>query len=389
MELHFKRPDVATESATLVLKAGLFTSSTLFLGAPRRTGKSTFLIEELTPALEKLDALVLYVDLWKNPSTDPGELIANTIASALAKAQGAVARAAQAVGLSKVSIHGVEFNLGDIGSKPGASLADALKSLIEKVERPVVLIVDEAQHAITSKEGMNAMFALKSARDTINSPGVTRLGLVMSGSDRDKLLRLVHGNSTPFLGSTINELPLLGDPYMDFLAGHLRVAKPALAIDNQRLYETFVRFDHRPEEIQNAITRVAGPFSRLTDDNFHDLLDIQAHHYEQDRAADYANAYESLSALERAILTRVLSHGKEGKLFTGDALKEYTEAHGKLVQAGTAQAATEKLRNREPPLIWKSARGDYAPEDSGMRTWYERLEREGRWPPVDQDAAST
>jgi len=51
-----------------------------------------------------------------------------------------------------------------------------------------------AQHALTSRQGESAMAALKAARDTMNIGGVVQLMVVMSGSDRDKLLRLLNTN---------------------------------------------------------------------------------------------------------------------------------------------------------------------------------------------------
>ncbi|MDT9702615.1 hypothetical protein, partial [Streptomyces sp. P17] len=74
----------------------------------------------------------------------------------------------------------------------GATLSDALQLLSAATGRLVVLIVDEAQHALNSNEGVNAMFALKAARDALN-PGGKRPGLrlVFTGSSRDKLAQLV------------------------------------------------------------------------------------------------------------------------------------------------------------------------------------------------------
>lgn len=382
MDLHYRRAPFAEEFAHAVLGRSVLASSTLFLGAPRRTGKSTFLMDELRPALEKRGALVLYVDLWKNREQDPAELIAFTVAGALAKEQGVIARTAQAAGLTKVSIHGVEFSLDAVGKKAGATIADALTELQAKANRPVAFVVDEAQHAIRSASAMNSMFSLKSARDTLNKPGETRLGLVMSGSDRDKLLRLVHGNGAPFMGSGINELPLLDRGYTDMIASVLAVEKPGLAIDNDRLYEAFQRFNHRPEELRRGIDAIAGPFGPARGDNFNDLLDAQAERYVQELHGTYAAAYESLTNLQRAVLTRVLSHGAKGQLFTAEALIQYGKAHGHKVLPGAARSAVEKLRDLDPPLIWKSARGDYAPEDSGMRAWYEAQLARDEWPPV-------
>jgi hypothetical protein len=48
-----------------------------------------------------------------------------------------------------------------------------------------------------------------------------------------------------------------------------------------------------------------------------------------------------------------------------------------------AQRALESLRERNPALVWKSARGEYAVDDAAMHRWFEQRLRQGRWPPVD------
>ena len=382
MAEYFYRPDLARATAEQLLGGGIFGRPCLFLSAARRTGKSNFLLRDLIPALISKGALVLYLDLWADKTVDPKDLISITIANALAEAQGAITRAAKAVGLSKVSIKGVEFNLADVGHAKGATLSDALHELQEKVGKPLVLIVDEAQHAIKTRSGMDAMFALKSARDTLNARGDNKFCLVMSGSDRDKLLRLVHGNSAPFLGSHIDQMPLLAIDFTNHLAGQLAQEIPALVIDNARFAATFERFDNRPEEFLKAINAVVGPFGPGHGGKFHEALDREADDYEARRAAEYLAAYESLTKLQRAVLTRVLSNSRDGRFFTADALAEYSKAHGRRVAAGSARGAIEKLRAIDPPMIWKSERGDYAAEDSGMRRWYERLKERGKWPPL-------
>lgn len=53
MDQHFPCPEFAAELTQQLLGQSMFATDTLFLGAPRRTGKSTFLQEDLTPALEQ------------------------------------------------------------------------------------------------------------------------------------------------------------------------------------------------------------------------------------------------------------------------------------------------------------------------------------------------
>lgn len=53
----------------------------------------------------------------------------------------------------------------------------------------------------TRQQGINAMFAIKSARDQINSSLTTpKLMLVFTGSNRDKLAQLVLKKDQPFFG---------------------------------------------------------------------------------------------------------------------------------------------------------------------------------------------
>ena len=44
--------------------------------------------------------------------------------------------------------------------------------------------------------------------------------------------------------------------------------------------------------------------------------------------------------------------------------------------------ALEGLRARQPSLIWKSARSEYAVEDAAMLRWYAQRVAAGTWPPV-------
>jgi hypothetical protein len=123
----------------------------------------------------------------------------------------------------------------------GLTLADALGALVEASQAPVAIAIDEAQHALSTQAGVDAMFALKAARDHLNQgTGQQGLFLVLTGSNRDKLAHLVLKRTQPFFGSQVTRFPLLGrhftDAYTDFL-------NPQLAPTNQfahdDMFETF------------------------------------------------------------------------------------------------------------------------------------------------------
>ena len=208
--IRFPRTELARQLVRALKGQAIFgdAQNGLFLAAPRRTGKSTFLKEDLAPALIAAGAVVVYVDLWSATQRDPAELLTRAIGEALRSHLGSVARAAREVGVSKVSLKGfIEIDPGKIGALDGATIPEALRTLEKATGRTIALIVDEAQHALASEAGEDAMKALKSARDQMNSPDRIRLMLVMSGSDRDKLLRLVANAAAPFFGSRIHQMP--------------------------------------------------------------------------------------------------------------------------------------------------------------------------------------
>jgi len=83
--LHFPRPELAHELALALRGEQLFAGGPngLFLAAPRRTGKSTFLQQDLASALRNGGAVVVYVDLWADQRRDPADVLSEAIAAKL------------------------------------------------------------------------------------------------------------------------------------------------------------------------------------------------------------------------------------------------------------------------------------------------------------------
>ena len=133
----FKRTELAARMAQQILLTGVGSAapSGLFLAAPRRTGKSTFLREDLRPQLESAGALVLYVDLWADRKADPGEVVVAAIRSELAKHAGVVARLRRAAGMAKVNVGGIGFSLDRVGLQAQVSLSTALQALSVEIGR--------------------------------------------------------------------------------------------------------------------------------------------------------------------------------------------------------------------------------------------------------------
>ncbi|MBV8046005.1 MAG: ATP-binding protein [Paludibacterium sp.] len=389
--IHFARQALAQELVAALRGQGVFgdAHNGLFLAAPRRTGKSTFLQADLKPALEAAGVVVVYVDLWSDTRRDPGALIAEAVARALLPKLGLIARAAKASHLDSVTVAGaLKIDVSKIGKIDGVTLPEALRALHETAKAPVALIVDEAQHALTSEAGEATMAALKSARDQLNLPGDVNLMLVMSGSDRDKLLRLVNTNGAPFYGSQISRMPALGADFIHHVATLITAQRPSLApVDTQALKQAFEAFGHRPQFFMNALGQALSPLSDTPELRFEQAVLRAAQQRQRDDEAQMEAEYLALKPLEQAVLWRLLEQGARFRPYDAEALGFYKQRVPGRVTPQMAQKALEQLRERSPALVWKSARGEYAVDDAAMHRWFEQRVRDGEWPPVDPQAA--
>lgn len=397
---HFSRTQLACETANAMQGKSLFGDAPngLFLAAPRRTGKSTFLQRDLAPELNRRGIVVVYVDLWADQKRDPGSLIAQAVSKVLTEHLGLVAKAAKATHLDSISVAGVlKIDASKIGKTDGLTLTDALSLLCETAKKPVALIVDEAQHALTSEDGETAMAALKAARDRLNSPGDGRLMLVMSGSDRDKLLRLVNANGAPFFGSTVQRLPELDKDFIAFVTLLIEQQTPALKpVDADKLLQAFRGFGARPQFFSAALADALNPLTS-SEARFEDQLLEAASRRKRDDEAQMESEFLALRPIEQAVLWRLLEQGSRFRPYDAEALKFYREKLNKpggsvvKVTAQTAQAAVEGIRQRTPALVWKSARGEYSVDDAMMHAWYASKVAAGTWPPQgaqQEDATS-
>lgn len=345
-------------------------SSGLFLAAPRRTGKSTFLREDLVPEMERRGWETIYIDLWDDRSRDPAELIAEAIAAASNKYASVALKASKKIGLDKLSVMGaLSLDIGKLGQVGGgATLADALELLREKSGKPLALLVDEAQHSLSTDAGTQAMFALKAARDRLNQGTKTKgLYLVMTGSNRDKLAHLTLRKSEPFYGAGVTRFPLLDKGFVVEYAAWLN---PLFTVGQQfsteALDQAFEIVGRRPEMLKKvvgeAVSELGG--ARALDD----LLAHNSVLLQQRAEREFESAFSELTPMQRAVLDAIARLAPEYEPFSEVAQACYKAVLGKNIKPSSVQTSLDALRARE--LIWRAGRGDYAIEDDGMRAWY-------------------
>ncbi|PIY29966.1 MAG: hypothetical protein CO105_06525 [Comamonadaceae bacterium CG_4_9_14_3_um_filter_60_33] len=366
----YRRESLAQSYCDALEGRGLLdATSGLFLAAPRRTGKSTFLREDLIPAMMQRGWEPLYVDLWSDRAQDPAELIVSVVRNALNRYDGPVLKAAKKVGLDKVSVLGsLSLDLSKIGQPGGATLADALETLQQQSGKCLALLVDEAQHALSTKDGTNAMFAIKAARDRLNQGTRVRgLHLVLTGSNRDKLAHLVLRKNEPFFGAGITRFPLLDRGFVEAYAQWL---KPQFADGREFSVDTLERafelVGRRPEMLKRLVGESVAELGGAP--ALDELIARNARQLQDRSWREFESTYNALPPPQRAVLDAIarLSPGYEP--FSEASFEAYQLALGKPLNNSAVQSALDALREKE--LIWRAGRGDYAFEDDGLRAWY-------------------
>ncbi|VVO76550.1 hypothetical protein PS862_01606 [Pseudomonas fluorescens] len=366
-ETLFHRPALAARLSKLIMQVavGSSASSGVFLAAPRRTGKSTFAREDLRPALEAAGAIVLYADLWKDLTKDPGLVIVEAVREAVGRNDGFITRLAKSSGMEKVTVGGLNFSLDKIGLGKDIDLTTALVALSDESRKIIVLMIDEAQHAITTSEGVAALFALKAARDELNSSKHHGLRIVCTGSNRDKLAMLRNSKDQAFFGASMVQFPTLDQDFIDWLCANLDLP---CALDPAEVFQLFKESGYRPELLGAAADEIRFDFTIDPESipaRFTELVRAQA----DELYANLKKVIHGLTPIQSAVIRVMSVKGDHYAPFEAPTMALYAKA---LEQAGIAASEIKVevpgvqqalIALQEKKLVWKASRGVYAVDE--------------------------
>lgn len=261
----FHRHDYAQAMVRQLLQPGPLDAgvrSGVFISGIRRIGKTTFIRQDLMPALVGMGALPLYLDLWSDRARAPGTLLVEAVRSALVDLE----RPSSGLLGQLRRVKGVDFGaagfkfgfqLESLGTAQGATLDQAFVELVRQSQGDVVLIIDEVQQALTTKDGEDMLFALKAARDRVNTatdlPG--RLLIIGTGSHKSLVTDMATRRSQAFAGAHTASFAPLGRDFVDWFLQRVAAGgfvAPSLDV----AWQGFQSLVHRPEELTKAVLQL-------------------------------------------------------------------------------------------------------------------------------------
>ena len=386
----YHRRVLAQQMAQQLLKPRVLDRSLrsgLFLSGLRRTGKTTFVRQDLIPALESGEesrgvpgraAVVIYVDLWANPRIPPAESILRAVRAKLRELEdprSAFWSALKRVASAEVAVPGLKlkFDLAQLGEDGGATLAEAFTQVVDQARTDLVLIVDEVQECLGRDDAQPLMQALKAARDAINlrpdTPGYFLF--IGTGSHRSLVQEMTVRRAEAFAGAVSHDYPVLDEGFVSWLLQQLsaqdNIARPSTAA----AWRGFQDLGNRPEPFLDALRILAHTVKPGEDP---DALFRGIIFAKRDSLAERElGALEDLGALAQLIFNRIATHeGEQARgIYSNEALTSYSEAMGTEVR--TEDVQTTVIAMQEKNLIRRQGRGAYSVTDPFVRqAWLER-----------------
>ena len=302
---HFGRSGLARRTLTS-LTAGPARALTLF--APRRTGKTEFLIKDLGPVAEADGHRAIYVSFWQSPLSPLAALL-HALETSLKQGmfsdrlRGAGRALSPKLQLSIPMVGRAEVDVGTLGSKPPDDLLLHLDDLLGRAStrsKPTILLLDEAQELARSADNHALVAALRTSLD--KRPD--HLRAVFTGSSREDLAAMFAARQAPFFHfATPIDLPPLGEPFVDHMLktmANVTHRRP----DRQEMLAAFNALHGNPYYFRTLVE------SMLLNPGLTTTTALSEVRHRIAAELGFPNIWLSLTPLQRAVAQALLRHGK-------------------------------------------------------------------------------
>lgn len=333
------------------LKAGITHAFTLF--APRRMGKTQFLLQDIKPKAEAAGFNVFYFSFMDsaNPAAD-FQIALLRFAEQIKTGSKVKSIISQ---INKIEIMGVgverETAAGEV-----PRLSDLI-ALIASDNRPSLLLLDEIQELARRPDTDGLIRSLRTGLD-INQ---AQIKTIFTGSSTNGLRAMFNDNKAPFFHfAHALDFPLLGKDFTDFLANvyHDRTTKQ---IDKDSIYQLFKRLNYTPmymraiiqDMILNpALTLEAAAESRLAELN---------------QAYGEIAQWQQMKPLERIIIKDIVQAHYTSP-YSQETRQRYATALGvENLSSSSIQGAIRRMMRHD--WISKDSSGQFTVNNPLLRTW--------------------
>lgn len=313
------------------LKDGITHAFTLF--APRRMGKTQFLLQDVLPLAEENGLNVFYFSFMD--STNPSADFQTALYQFAQSIQTGNKAKAFLSSISKIEIMSVglerETNKAEI-----PRLSDLL-TLIAADNRPTLLLLDEIQELARLPDTDGLIRSFRTGLDVNQN----KIKAIFTGSSTNGLRAMFNDNKAPFFHfAHALDFPLLGKDFTDFLADVYQ-DRTGNSIDKTELYSLFERLHHTPMYMRAIIQdMILSPSASLEAAAAGRIEELGASHNE-------VNQWQQMKPLERAII-RDIATNPDASPYSSESRNRYATMLGvESISNSSTQGAIRRMERHD------------------------------------------
>ncbi len=340
----------------------------LAIFAPRRRGKSLFLLNDIAPLAEENGYYPVYANLWDNVDS-PHIPILDALRASLKilKKRGRLT-SLLTTPIQKLSL-GNGFFKGDIefvgkSIKPPADELAEISALISQISnmkknKKLLLLLDEIQHIAADEKFAPLAFTLRTAADK----NLEKVKIIFTGSSRTGMRLLFNKQNAAFYNSVERiDFPDLGVDFLKFCKVKL-MKDYKISVKLDELSDCFGTLDQSPYWFVKMLHKMVlhkvemeEALGVIKDE----IIDLE----------DYSGLYSKLKPLDKLVLVNLDERAKD--IFSEERAKEFTKALGRDVKITSVQYTVNKLVRLQ--LITKMGRAEYVTEKPLLKEYvYSRM----------------
>lgn len=241
---------------------GVGISSNLAIIAPRRKGKTLFVLNDVSMLAKKKGYIPVYASLWQNINA-PHEGLILALEEAIEALDKKVSigcllkTEVKKTSIGNELIGKLELEFADQPQKPTNQDLMRLDHLLTELQqkakhKTVLLLIDEVQHLATSSSFGPLTHALRTSLDK----RLGKIKVIFTGSSRHYMNLLFNASKSPFYHfvETV-PFPELGDEFLEFISENLR-KKHRRAVPVKQLSRAFSAVDHSPYWMMKVISHI-------------------------------------------------------------------------------------------------------------------------------------
>lgn len=362
-EWHFPRPELADHYLNL-LELGI--SSSLAIIAPRRKGKTLFVLQDLAPLAQKRNYLPVYASLWQNINAPHEGLILALEEAVQAIDKRATLKRLLNAKIKKTTVSNellgkMEVEFANAPAKANNKELAYLEQLLGELEKKagkktVLLLIDEVQHLSTSKVFDPLTHTLRTMLDKRQG----RVKSIFTGSSRHYMNLLFNESQSPFYHfvETV-PFPDLDEKFIAFLSAKLS-EEHGIDAGQQALKKAFERLDHSPYWMMKIIAHMVTFKQSLPKAEEYILQLMEA-------AEGFATLAKKMRPVDRIVFL-ALCDGKNP--FSKELMARIDRKTDVKGVAPNIQRSIKRLS--EANLISQTRKGEYHIEKPGLKRYITR-----------------